>query len=458
MPAVPGGREAEVIVVGAGLAGLVAARQLVAARRDVLVLEARDRVGGRTANASIGAGKVTEMGGQWVGPTQDRVLGLAQELGIETFPTFYEGRNLLDLGGRIRRYKGTIPRLAPLALLDLDRARRKLRKAARGVPADAPWTAPNATRLDSQTLATWVRKAARTKKARALLEIATGTVMGTGISELSLLWMLSYVNSAGSFDALIDTEGGAQQDRFVGGSQLISQRLAEALGEAVVLSAPVRRIAQDSAGLEVEADGVSARAQRVIVAVPPPLAARISFTPSLGGRRDQLTQRMANGALTKCAAVYSEPFWRADGLTGQAVTDRGPVTTTFDNSPPDGSPGVLLGFIAGPEAIRHARRSEADRRRMVLEGFTRLFGPEAAKPGIYLETAWAEEEWSRGGPVCSFAPGALSQYGEALRQPTGRVHWAGAETATVWCGYMDGAVRSGERAAEEVLDAEGWRL
>jgi monoamine oxidase len=458
MPAAPGGREADVIVVGAGLAGLVAARQLRAARREVLVLEARDRVGGRTANASIGAGKITEMGGEWVGPTQDRVLALARELRIETFPTYYEGRNLLHLGGKLKRYKGTIPRLAPHVLLDVDRARRKLRKAARRVPADAPWNAPKADELDSQTLATWVRKATRTKKARKLLEIATGTVMGTGTAELSLLWMLSYVSSAGSFDALIDTEGGAQQDRFVGGSQLISQRLAEELADRVVLSAPVRRISQDGGGLEVDADGVSARAQRVIVAVPPPLAARVSFTPPLGGRRDQLTQRMASGALTKCAAVYPEPFWRADGLTGQAVTDSGPVSTTFDNSPPDGSPGVLLGFIAGAEAIRHARRSEAERRRTVLESFTRLFGPQAAKPGIYLETAWAEEEWSRGGPVCSFAPGALAQYGEALRQPAGRVHWAGAETATVWCGYMEGAVRSGERAAEEVLDAEGWRL
>jgi monoamine oxidase len=458
MPAVPGGREADVIVVGAGLAGLVAARQLRAARRDVLVLEARDRVGGRTANASIGAGKVTEMGGQWVGPTQDRLLGLARDLRIETFPTYYEGRNLLELGGKVRRYKGTIPRLAPHVLLDVERARRKLRKAARRVPADAPWTAPKAEELDSQTLATWIRKATRTKKARRLLEIATGTVMGTGTAELSLLWMLSYVSSAGSFDAMIDTEGGAQQDRFVGGSQLISRRLAEELGEALVLSSPVRRISQDGGGLQVDADGAGARAQRVIVAVPPPLAARISFSPSLGGRRDQLTQRMANGALTKCAAVYPEPFWRADGLTGQAVSDAGPVSTTFDNSPPDGSPGVLLGFIAGAEAIRHARRSEDERRRIVLDSFTRLFGSEAAQPGIYLETAWAEEEWSRGGPVCSFSPGALAQYGEALRQPAGRVHWAGAETATVWCGYMEGAVRSGERAAEEVLDAEGWRL
>jgi monoamine oxidase len=458
VPAAPGGREADVIVVGAGLAGLTAARQLVAAGRSVLVLEARDRVGGRTVNASIGAGKVTEMGGQWVGPTQERLLALAGELEIETFPTYHQGHNLIDLGGKVRRYKGTIPRLAPHVLLGIQRARRKLRRAAARVPADAPWTAPKAAELDSQTLASWIRKTTWTKRARGLLEIATGTVMGTGTAELSALWMLSYVSSAGSFDALIDVEGGAQQDRFVGGSQRISEALAEELGEEVVLEAPVRRIAQDGSGLDVETDGLRARAHRVIVAAPPPLAARISFVPSLGGRRDQLTQRMAHGALTKCAAVYPEPFWREQGLSGQAVSDRGPVSTTFDNSPPDGSPGVLLGFIAGAEAIRHARRSEADRRRLVLESFESLFGPDAAQPGIYLETAWAEEEWSRGGPVCSFTPGSLVPYGEALRQPAGRIHWAGAETATVWCGYMEGAVRSGERAAEEVLDAEGWRL
>ena len=444
--------------MGAGLAGLTAARQLVAARRSVLVVEARDRVGGRTVNASIGAGKVTEMGGQWVGPGQDRVLSLARELGIETFPTHHEGRNLLELGGRLRRYKGTIPRLAPHVLLDIARVRRKVDRAIRGVPADAPWTAPKAEELDSQTLAGWIRKRTRTKKARTLLEIAAGTLTGADTAQISTLWLLSTASSAGSFDALIDVEGGGQQGRLIGGSQLLSQRLAEELAEAVVLSAPVRRIAQDGGGLDVETDGFAARAHRVIVAVPPPLASRIAFVPSLGGRRDQLTQRMANGALTKCAAVYPEPFWREQGLSGQAVSDRGPVTTTFDNSPPDGTPGVLIGFIPSAEAIRHARRSEADRRRVVLECFERLFGEQAAQPGIYLETAWAEEEWSRGGPICSFAPGALARYGEALRQPAGRVHWAGTETATVWTGYMDGAVRSGERAAEEVLDAEGWRL
>src|SRR5436190_19123987 len=205
----------------------MAARQLVAAGRSVLVIEARDRVGGRTVNASIGAGKVTEMGGQWIGPGQDRVLALAEELGVETFPTYHEGRNLLELGSRVRQYKGTIPRLAPHVLFDIGRVRRKLRRAAGAVPADAPWAAPKADELDSQSLASWIRKATRTKKARRLLEIAAGTATGAGTAQLSTLWLLACVSSAGSFDAMIDVEGGAQQDRFVGGSQRLSQSLAE---------------------------------------------------------------------------------------------------------------------------------------------------------------------------------------------------------------------------------------
>jgi monoamine oxidase len=451
-------RDADVVVVGAGLSGLVAARRLAASGRSVLVLEARDRVGGRTVNASIGGGNVTEMGGQWVGPTQDRVLALIEELGLETFPTYYEGRSVLDLRGRQRSYKGTIPRLAPHVLFDIDRMRRRLDKLARTVPPEAPWTAPGAEDLDAQTLHSWVQRKMRTRKGREVLELAVGTLFGTDSAQTSLLWALSIVNAAGGFDALVDTDGGAQQDRLVGGSQLISTRLAEKLGDWVVLDAPVRRIAQDGAGVTVEADGISARAQRVIVSIPPALTSRISFAPSLGGMRDQLVQRMAAGVITKCAAVYPEPFWRERGLTGQAVSDSGPISTTFDNSPPDGSPGVMMGFIAGDAAVRHARLGESERRQRVLDCFVHLFGEDAAHPGIYLERAWAEEEWSRGGPISSTAPGALTTYGEALRRPAGRVHWAGSETSAVWAGYMDGAVRSGERAAEETLDAEGWRL
>ncbi|MSO41744.1 MAG: FAD-binding protein [Solirubrobacterales bacterium] len=450
--------DVDVLVVGAGLAGLVAARALVAAGRTTLVAESRDRVGGRTLNHPLGDGEVAEVGGQWVGPTQERVLALAAELGVKTFRTHYDGKNLLDLGGRRRRYRGAIPRMAPHVLLDVDRARRRLDRLAQTVPLEAPWKADRAAELDATTVASWMDRNVRTRRARTLFEIALGSAWGARSSELSLLWLLFYVRSAGGFDAIIDTEGGAQQDRFIGGSQILSERMAKGLGESVVLDAPVRRIEQDGDGIVAGADGLEVGARRAIVAVPPNMTSRISFRPNLPGRRDQLAQRMPAGALTKCTAVYAEPFWREDGLTGEAVTDHGPIESTFDNSPPGGSPGVMLGFIPGSTAVEHARLPVSERRRLVLDCYQRLFGEAAGSPLDYFEQSWAEEEWSRGGPVCNPAPGALSAYGEELRRPAGRVHWAGAETATVWCGYMDGAVRSGERVAAEVLAAEGWQI
>jgi monoamine oxidase len=452
-------READVVVVGAGLAGLSAARGLSGTGRSVLVVEARDRVGGRTLNMPIGDGQISEIGGQWVGPGQDRVLALIDELGLETFPTYHDGRNLLQLGGKRRRYKGTIPRLSPLVLLDVDRARRRLHRLSETVPPEAPWTAPDAAALDATTVAAWLRRSVSTRKARSLFEIAVGTAFGVSSQQLSMLWMLHLVNSCGGFDAMIDVEGGAQQDRIGGGSQAICLRMAEELGDSVVTGAPVEGIEQDPDGVRVRANGLTVSARRAVVAMPPALTTRIRFAPNLPAKRDQLAQWSASGALTKCTAVYEAPFWRDDGWSGAAVSDDGPVETTFDNSPPDeGSPGVMLGFIAGPKATEHARRPESERRRIVLDCFARMWGEQARGATAYFEQAWADEEWSGGGPVCHPAPGALVAYGEELRRPSGRVHWAGSETATTWCGYMDGAVRSGDRAAGEVLDAEGWRL
>jgi monoamine oxidase len=195
------------------------------------------------------------------------------------------------------------------------------------------------------------------------------------------------------------------------------------------------------------------RGRRAIVAIPPALASRIRYEPLLPGFRDQLTQRMPLGTVAKCMAIYDEPFWRADGLTGQATSDTGPVKLTFDNSPPDGSPGVLLGFLEGQRARDMGRVSPEERRAAVIDCFRRLFGERAAKPERYVERLWADEEFSRGCYGSLMPTGAWTNYGEALRAPLGPLHWAGAETAEVWSGYMDGAVRSGEAAAQEVLAA-----
>jgi len=450
---VAGTREADVIVVGAGLAGLAAARAVAAAGRTPLVVEARDRVGGRTLNHPIGDGKVVEVGGQWVGPTQHRLLALAAELGVKTYPTYTDGDNLIEWEGRLIRYRGAIPKISKGVLADVGQAQFRLDRMARSVPLEAPWEAPKAQWLDSQTFASWLRRNVVSQSARTLLEMGVEAVWAQEPADLSLLHVLFYIHSAGSFDALIGTEGGAQQDRFAGGSQLLALRMAEALGaDAIVLGTPVRAIEHGAGAVAVRGDGGwEARGRRVIVALPPTLAGRLIYDPPLCGHRDQLTQRMAQGTVAKCMAIYETPFWREQGLSGTATSVPGPARVIFDNSPPDGSPGVLLGFLEGRIARRLGQRPAGERRQAIVDGFARIFGPAAAAPVDYVERLWAEEEFTRGCYGCAMPTGAWTEYGSALRAPVGAIHWAGAETATVWSGYMDGALQSGQRAAAEAL-------
>lgn len=448
-------REVDVAVVGAGLAGLTAARDVLAAGSSAVVLEARDRVGGRVLNEPIGDGRVVEVGAQWIGPTQDRIAALARDMGIHTFPTHAKGQNLIEWRGSLRRYRGTIPKINPAVLLDVQQAQMRLNRMARTVPLDRPWAAPKARDWDGMTAHTWLARNVATRAGRDLLELAIEAVWAAQPQDISMLHILFYTHSAGSMELLLDTEGGAQQDRFVGGSQLVPITLAERLGEDVVITgSPVRRIEHGDGAVTLHADGGTVvRARRAIVAIAPALAGRIVYDPPLPGHRDQLTQRMPMGTVAKCMAVYDEPFWREQGLSGQATSDTGPVKLTFDNSPPDGAPGVLLGFMEGERARQAGRMAPDERRRVVLDCFGRLFGEGARNPRQYVERLWAEEEFSRGCYGCHLPTGAWTSYGEALRAPIGPLHWAGSEVAEVWSGYMDGAVRSGETAAREVLGA-----
>ncbi|HET6830173.1 MAG TPA: FAD-dependent oxidoreductase [Solirubrobacterales bacterium] len=444
--------EVDVIVVGAGLAGLAAARQLRAADRSVLVLEARDRVGGRTLNEEIVGGAVVEVGAQWVGPTQDRINGLIAELGLDTFPTHTAGTNLFERGGRVSGYGGTIPKVNPVGLAEIGIAMRRLNAMAGAVPPEAPWRAPKAPVWDGQTIETWMRRNVRTAVARDILRLAIIGVWAAEPRDVSLLHVLFYIRSAGSIEILTDAEGGAQQDRVVGGTQLISLRMAEELGpEVIELETPVRRIAHGAGGVAVASDRLTVSARQAIIALPPTLAGRIAYDPPLPAVRDGLSQRMAQGSVVKCMAIYERPFWRDRGLSGAVTSVTGPVSVGFDNSPPDGTPGVLLGFLEGG-AARRAMDLDRDERREIVAGcFSRLFGPEAAEPIGYVDRAWGAEEWSRGCYGGFMPPGGWSEHGTALREPIGPIHWAGAETATAWNGYMDGAVGSGRDAAAAVL-------
>lgn len=461
-------KRVDVVVVGAGLAGLTAARQLVAKGRSVMVLEARHRVGGRTLNHDLGPehpGKIIEIGGQWVGPTQDHVLALAKDLGVGTFDTYNRGDNLYlsGPGATPQRYAtggplGPVPP-DPTAVADLVILLAQFNQMAAAVPVHAPWTAPDAAEWDSQTVESFIRANLLTPRGRALAELSIESVLSAGPGEVSLLYLLSFIagatdgKAAPDFNRLLSVAGGAEQSRFVGGSQVLSLRMAAQLGRRVRLKQPVRLIKQTAKGVTVTTDELKVSAKHVIVTVPPALAGSIRYEPGLPAARAQLHQRFPQGSVIKVEAIYDRPFWRDNGLTGQMVALEGPVKISFDNSPPDGSPGVLVGFLEGRDARQAAHLSPADRRGLVLGCFAAAFGPGAAKPKGYVEMDWSAEAWTRGGYSGFAPPGVLLDYGPALRAPVGRIHWAGGETSEYWFNSMDGAVRSGERAAAEVLAA-----
>jgi len=447
-------RRRDVIVVGAGFAGLSAAREVARAGRSVVVLEARDRVGGRILNHDIGHGKVVEIGGQWVGPTQDRVLALIDELGLKTFDTYVDGKSVYWRNGDRSLYEGAIPPASPTSLVEVLTTINDLNQKAATVPPDAPWKAPQAAEWDAQTFDTYLRDAALTTEARELVELGIASVFSAEPRDLSLLFVLFYIaTAAGDFNLLIDTAGGAQEKRIVGGSQRIALRLAAQLGRAVELEQPVRAIRRESSGVVVRTRTDTWTGKRVIVTVPPALVGAIRFQPGLPPNRAQLDQRVPMGTVMKCMAIYDRPFWREEGLSGMATSNEGPVRLTFDNSPPDGTPGVLLGFIEGQAARDMADADRGERRGAVLDCFARYFGPKA-KSDVrdYVDKSWAKDRWSGGCYVGVTPPGVLVGYRNAIRNRIGPIHWAGTETADEWAGYMDGAIDSGLRAAGEVLD------
>lgn len=441
-------QRAGIVVVGAGLSGLFAARELARRGRDVVVVEARDRVGGRTLARTIGRGHF-DLGGQWIGPAQTRVAKLARDLGLATFPTWSRGRKVMDLDGRggdgkVKTYRGVIPKLGVLELLRLELALRSVERMTKRVDPNDPWATHEGAEWDRVTVDEWAKKTVSAARVRAAFDVVIRVVFGAEAKDLSLLSFLAYVRAAGGLMALVEIEGGAQQDRFVDSAHALSTRIAEELEGRVVLDAPVRSITEEKRGVVLATDRGAVIAERAIVAIPPALVRAIAFDPPLDVARMELLAAHRMGATTKVVTTYGRTFWREDGFSGEAIASSGPITVTFDDTTHDGAQPALVSFVVGDAA--RAKPTEQE----VLAALARFLGKEAATPDAYVAEDWSTDPWSGGCPVSMPPPLRWPRQLAALRRPHGLVHFAGTETAVEHTGYLEGALEAAERCVREI--------
>lgn len=443
----------DAVVIGAGYSGLAAARALRRRGLSVRCLEARHRVGGRVHTVHDGAGGHVDEGGMWIGPQQTRIAALAKEYGAVTYRSHAEGDGVLLMEGRRRRFSGVLPPMRPHETASIAVLMHRIDRLSRQVDAARPWEGPGAQAQDARTLASFLTAAVPFPRARRLVSTALGTVMAADPEELSLRGFLTYVSAAGGLEPLLALEGGAQQDLFVDGADIIARAIADELGEDLVLGAEVSEVAHGSAEVRVRCrDGQEHTAAAVVVALPPPLAGRLRYDPAMPSDRAQLTQRMPMGSVLKVAITYATPFWRADGLSGEVLDVDDPVTTSFDVGRP-GGPGLVAMLVCGRAGRAVAALDAAEQRSFVVGRLERAFGPAARAPLGVSFRWWADEPHSLGGYGALMPPAVLTAFGPALRRPVGRLYWAGTEASSAWTGYIEGAVRAGERAAEEVLAA-----
>lgn len=450
----------DVVIVGAGAAGTTAANELKKAGLSVVVLEARDRVGGRLWTDVVD-GAMLEVGGQWVSPDQDALKETLAELGLETYSRYREGDSVyIGKDGERTRFTGEIFPVAPETENEIVRLIEVLDGMVAEIDPDRPWEHPDAEELDRISFEAWL--AAQTDDQEARDNIAlfiAGAMLTKPAYAFSALQALLMAASAGSFSHLVDADF-ILDERVVGGLQQVPLLLAERLGDDVVLGQPVTEVhwgdpsTGSEAGVRVVTDaGLTVRARFVILAHAPILYPWIEFQPALPRLKQQMHQHISMGFVIKVHAVYDRPFWREQGLSGTAFSPYEISHEAYDNTNHGDERGTLVGFVSDRSADDLFRVSAEERKERILESLSHYYGPEAKTPLVYFESDWGAEEWTRGAYAASFDLGGLARYGADLRTPVGPIHFACSDMAGAGYQHVDGAIRMGRLVAANIVEA-----
>ena len=441
----------EVVIIGAGFSGLAAAQKLHQHQVTFTLLEARDRIGGRVFTKRF-EDFYLDFGGQWIGPSQDRMYALCQEHRVEFFETYNTGKNILDLREKIKTYRGIIPKINLFALLNLDWLMRKTQKMANSISIEAPWAHAKSQEWDQTTLEDFLLENTRSKDAYTVIRVGCETIFACDPKDLSLLHALFYIRSGTSLDCLINIKNGAQQHRIKGGMQHLAEQIAAPFSSQIRFESPVYRIETTESGYRIFGENFQISCKQVIMAIPPPLLGKIQFEPALSAEKTELLKNYPMGRVGKCFLIYEKPFWRKMGFSGQALTDgQQPFQTLFDCSPQDGSRGILMGFTIGSRAERFFELDRVKRQNMMMKMVHRYFGTPAENFLRYEDFSMSDEPWSGGCYAALMQTGAWTTWQDTYRKSEGNIHFAGTEAAERWHGYIEGAVRAGELAAEKII-------
>jgi monoamine oxidase len=437
-------RSVDVVIVGAGLAGLSAADWLTRQGHDVVVLEGRDRVGGRIRTTEV-AGVQVDAGATWVAPDHDAMHALIKRLGGQIVPQFHDGKGVISFDGR--RKPKSLTALAPWVALDIMRIMKALQRIVDTLPVSEPWNHPKAAEYDAISLGEWLTFKRALKGTRKFIGMVSLVHWGAPVGDLSLFHALRYIKTLGGLEHMLAVEGGDQQDRILETAHSLVTRFAETLGARVIVDAPVRSITTVGDQVTVQTGNDIFQARHTIVTAAPSHRSAIEFTPALPEPHYGLARSWRLGALSKAFVAYDRPFWRSEGLSGEAVSDDETVFLTFDVSPSPEGPGILMVFC---DARGFDAYDRDERSRRVIRHLTHLYGDHAGRFIDYEDFSWGNDNFAPGGPNPAVPPKAWTTFGPFLRDPVGLVRWAGTETAEEFSGTMNGAILSGQRAAIDV--------